>query len=147
MHRHDRFLKNTHEILSPFHKITSRVPMTGHEFLTGDRRVQRSVFGDNAAEAVVNISTNEFRWTSKLGGEVVLPPFGFVIESPTFAAFQASRWNGRNYAEPTLFTLRSMDDQPLASSKAVRIFHAFGDDEIVLGGARHRVRREAIVRR
>ena len=146
MHRQDRFLKNTHEILSPLNEITSRVPMTKHEFLSPDRKVQRSVFGDNTAEVVVNMSSDEFRWNSQLGGEVVLPPLGFLVEASEFVAFHASRWNGRTYADPPLFTLRSTDGKPLAAAAAVRVFHGFGDEWIDFRGATHRVQRASVVK-
>ncbi len=146
LHQSDRFLKNTHEILSPLNHITARVPMTSHEFLTADRKVQRTVFGDNAAEVIVNMGSNEFRLRSKLGGDVVLPALGFLIESPTFVAFRAARWNGRAYSDAPLFTLRSQDAQALAIAKTVRIFHAFGEDQIEFRGATRTVAREEVFR-
>ena len=36
MHALDRFVKNTHETLSPLNEISARMPMTKHEFLTPD---------------------------------------------------------------------------------------------------------------
>jgi hypothetical protein len=93
----------------------------------------------------VNVSTNEFRWESPLGGGVLLPPLGFIAETRTFVAFQASRWNGRAYREPTLFTLRSVDARPLALSKLVRVFHGFGDERIDVFGRMHAVVREGFI--
>lgn len=129
LHVLDRFVKNTHEILSPLNEITARVPMTEHEFLTPDRKVQRSVFGSGAerVEVIVNGSAGNLGHKSKLGGDVILPPFGFVIESPSFAAFCATAWNARKYPEPALFTMRSLDDKPLSKAKQIRVFHGFGD--------------------
>ena len=46
LHLVDRFVKNTYEILSPLNEITSQAPMTRHQFLTPDRKVQRTVFGE-----------------------------------------------------------------------------------------------------
>ena len=93
--------------------------MTQHEFLSADRKVQRSVFGEgaNAVQVVVNMSGAEYRFVSKAVGDVILPPNGFAIESPRFAAFCALRWDGVQYDRPTLFTLRSLDGKPLADSK------------------------------
>ena len=147
MHVLDRFVKNTHEILSPLNEITARTPMTKHEFLTPDRKVQHSVFGTegDVVDVIVNCSAGEFRCNRKLGGETVLPPYGFAIESATFAAFCAVKWNGQRYAEPVLFTMRTEDGTPLASSKRVRVFHAFGDDRVRIRDQLHRVRQEAIV--
>ena len=39
---------------------------------------------------VVNAGATDFRCQTKSFGEVLLPPNGFVVESPTFAAFHAS---------------------------------------------------------
>jgi len=137
LHPLDRFVKNTHEVLSPLNEITARVPMTRHEFLTADRSVQRSVFGSGSGETevVVNAGATEFRHLGKVGGTVVLPPYGFVVASPTFIAFYATEWNGLRYDQPTLFTLRSRDGQTLAESKTLRVYHAFGDDRLKLPGS------------
>ena len=147
MHPVDRFVKNTHEILSPLNEITARLPMTQHQFLTPDRKVQRSVFGDgaNAVEVVVNIGTADYRHSSKLGGEVVLPPYGFVAEAPGFAAFHALSWDGIRYQAPAMFTLRSLDGQPLQQSKRVRVFHAFGDARVKAAQSTRTVEKEAVV--
>ncbi|MBI5388490.1 MAG: hypothetical protein HZA90_27815 [Verrucomicrobia bacterium] len=147
MHAMDRFVKNTHEILSPLNELTSRVPLTQHQFLTPDRKVQRSVFGSgaNAMDVVVNMGTADFRHRTKLGGEVMLPPFGFVVESPAFAAFHARNWNGLSYEKAPLFTLRSLDGKPFSQSKQIRVFHAFGDARVRLDGSVRTVEKEAVV--
>lgn len=135
-HPLDRFVKNTHEILSPLHELTAQTPMTRHEFLTPDRRVQRSVFGQgaDAMEVIVNLGPNEFcRASREGGGEVVLPPLGFLVESPMFVAFHARNRGGLRYDTPTLFTLRSLDGLPLGQSRRVRVFHAFGDTRVTVG--------------
>jgi hypothetical protein len=135
LHLLDRFVKNTHEILSPLNELTSQMPMTQHQFLTPDRKVRRTVFGDgaNAVAVVVNAGVTDFSHRTKSFGEVLLPPNGFVVESPTFAAFHALTWNGLNYDAPPLFTLRSLDGKSLDRSKRVRVFHGFGDSRVKLG--------------
>jgi len=147
MHLFDRFVKNTHEILSPLNEITARMPMTKHEFLTPDRKVQHSVFGsgDAAVHVIVNASATDYSTKTKLGGEIVLPPYGFAIESPTFAAFCALQWNGRKYAEPALFTLRSDDGQPLGTSKRIKVFHGFGEGAVRVGEKLHTVKGDGVV--
>ena len=82
---------------------------------------------------------------SRLGGPVKLPPWGFVVDGPTFAAFYARRWNGRDYPQGALFTLRAQGGQPLSQASRVRIFHAFGDPRIDWRGSTHEVRREAVI--
>jgi hypothetical protein len=147
LHPMDRFIKNTYEILSPLNEITAQMPMTGHELLTADRRVRRTVFGkgDNAVQVIVNGSATNYVWSSKLGGEVILPPFGFVVESPTFIAFYSYRWDGLDYQSPALFTLRSLDQKPVTSSHQLRVYHAFGDAKIRIGQHTREVGREAVL--
>ncbi len=147
LHPLDRFVKNTHEILSPLNELTARVPMTKHEFLTADRKVERTVFGQGkgATTVVVNRSEGEHIVKSRLGGDVVLPPYGFLVESPTFVAFHALSWGGKRYDAPVLFTLRSEDRKPLARSRNVRIYHGFGDREMRLGKRIHQVLKQEVV--
>jgi hypothetical protein len=139
----DRFIKNTYEILSPLHALTAETPLADHDFLTPDRKVQRSVFG--AVRVIVNAGAEDYRVTSKSGGEVLLPPYGFLVDAPTFTAFHARSWGGLAYDDPPLFTLRSLDGEPLSRSRRIRIFHAFGEDRVRIGEKTHRVAREAIV--
>jgi hypothetical protein len=143
----DRFVKNTHEVLSPLNELTARERMTRHEFLTPDRKVQRSVFGDGAGatEVIVNTGADEFRVQSKLGGEVVLPPFGFLVESSQFVAFHALSWGGLRYESAPLFTLRAADARPLARSRRVQVFHAFGDAQLKLGRRVHTIEKAATI--
>lgn len=147
MHPLDRFLKNTYEILSPLHAGTARMRLTVHAFLTPDRRVRRSVFGEgeDAWEVVVNGGSTDWRHVSRNGGETVLPPFGFLVDGPAFAAFHARTWGGVVYENPPLFTLTSLEGKPLSSSRRIRVFHGFGDDQIRAAGAVRRVPREAVV--
>lgn len=147
MHSLDRFVKNTAEVLSPLHELTATMPMTRHEFLSPDRKVQRAVFGTgaDAFTAVVNMGATDYRHASKLGGEVLLPPFGFVVEGPAFAAFHARSWSGLRYDDPPIFTLRSLDGQPLATSRRVRAFHAFGDARLSWRNQTHTVTRETVI--
>ena len=147
MHSMDRFVKNTYEVLSPLNELTSRVPMTGHTFLTPDRKVQRTTFGEGRAAVIVivNEGDTDFACDSRVGGKLRLPPNGFLIDSPYFAAFYARDWNGVVYEEPTLFTLRSLDARPLGKSRKVRIFHGFGEDQIRVRKTLLRVQREKVL--
>jgi hypothetical protein len=149
MHPADRFLKNTHEVLSPLNELSARLPMTHHEFLGAGRTAQHSVFGEGAAaiHVVVNLGDSPITWTSRAGGAVELPPYGFVVEAPGFAAFRASTWNGRRYASPPLFTLRSLDGKPLAQSRRVRVYHGFGDAQLQFAAKLQTVARETVIER
>ena len=146
MHPADRFMKNTHEILSPLNEITGKMPMTRHEFLTADRKAQRSVFSDGTrtVEVVVNMGEAPLQWTSKLGGAIELPVYGFLVESPDFVAFRAQTWSGRRYDAAPIFTLRSLDGKPLAQSHRVKVFHASGDSELPFRGSTRTVVKEAV---
>lgn len=147
LHPMDRFVKNTYEILSPLNEITSRERMTSHRFLTADRKVQKTTFGEghSQTQVIVNGGTAEYRCTSKLGKDVLLPPYGFLVESPTFVAAHVLEWGGLRYASPVMFTLRGTDNRPLSYARKLRIYHAFGDDRLLLGGSEHRVAREALI--
>lgn len=148
LHPLDRFVKNTYEILSPLHELTATVPMTRHEFLTPDRLVQRSNFGsgENTLSVTANFGPNPIALESPTGGDVLLPPYGFVVESPMFVAFCALTWNGLSYSDPSLFALRSLDGRPLEKSEQIRVFHGFGDTRVKLGNRVCTVVREEIVR-
>ena len=118
--------------------LTAETPLTSHEFLSADRLVQRTRFGDVTV-------TVAYEQPAKIGDHMV-PAYGFVIESPRFVAFCATRYNGLDYPTPALFTARSLDGQPLAASGQIRIYHGFGDRRIRLSGKEFEVVREAIVR-
>ena len=143
----DRFIKNTYEILSPLNELTARLQMTSHEFLTPDRKIQRTVFGQGAKQVVVtvNLGGSEFDCPSKLGGQLRLPALGFLAEAPQFVAFYSSDWNGVGFSTPSLFTLRSLDGRALTNSRKVRVFHGFGDDKLRIGVNSVSIQREAIV--
>jgi len=77
-----------------------------------------------------------------MGGDVLLPPFCFVIESATFVAFHASSWNDVKYDKTVLFTIRSLDGQPIKEPKKIRVFHGFGSQKLKLRGEMRSVPRE-----
>jgi hypothetical protein len=104
------------------------------------------VFGENV-DVVVNRLLGrrgfmDYFHSSKMGGEVLLPPFGFVIESATFVAFHASSWNDVKHDKPVLFTIRSLDGKPIEESKKIRVFHGFGSQKLKLRGETRSVPRE-----
>ena len=148
MHRLDRFIKNTYEILSPLNELSARLPMERHEFLTSERKVQRTLFGQGTDQVrvTVNFGDSDYSCTSVSGGGVRLPPLGFLVESATYLAFYARNWHGLEYRKALpLFTVRSLDGRPLEKSHRVRIFHAFGEDQIQLGEQAISVPRETIL--
>ena len=147
LHPMDRFMKNTYEVLSPLNELTAQMEMTRHEFLPPDYQVQRSVFGEGAGQVVVvvNPGSAPYSFKSRLGGDCVLPPGGFLIEAPTFVAFYATSWNGLTYTDAPLVTLRSADGLPLARSRKVRVFHGFGDPQVRLAGGTFTVAKEEVV--
>jgi hypothetical protein len=147
LHPMDCFIKNTCEILSPLNELTARMQMTSHEFLTPDRMVRKTVFGTgkNSVDVIVNGGAYRYVCRSPIGGEVILPPSGFLVDSPTFVAFHALSWAGTKYSEPVMFTLRSLDDRPLSSSRKIRIYHAFGPEQIHIANASHSIGTEAVV--
>jgi hypothetical protein len=147
LHPLDRLIKNTYEILSPLNELTAQMQMSRHEFLTPDYQVQRSVFGEgeNQVVVVVNAGSTKYSVRSPLGGNVILPPAGFLIEGPTFVAFHSLNWNDLSYADAPLFTLRSQDGRPLTRSASVRIFHGFGDRRLKFRGKTLTIAKEEVV--
>jgi hypothetical protein len=147
LHPTDVFLKNTHEVLGPLHAATGHDRLTRLEFLTPDRAVRRALYGTGAAATtvVVNFGGGEARVTTPRGGEVVLPPWGFVVEGPRFAAFHATRWGGHGYADGALFTLQALDGQELDKARRVRVFHGFGAEVLPWRGKTYQVPREQII--
>ncbi len=135
----DRFLKNTHEILSPLAELTAHARLVRFEFLTADRAVRRATFGADGAPAAATVTANfgaaDYTATSAVGGEVILPRYGFLVESPAFTAFHASSWGGRRYEKPVLFTIR-------LEGGRMRIFHGFGDARLTWQGRELHVPRE-----
>jgi hypothetical protein len=147
MHPLDVFLKNTHEVLGPLHRETAHAILTKMEFLTKDYSVRKAIYGYelDATTVIVNFGTREAEVTSTLGGDVILPPCGFIVDGPRFAAFHASRWNEQDYSKGALFTLQAMDNKDLDKAHRVRIFHAFGPTTIRWKEHLYKVQREQVI--
>lgn len=128
LHPVDKFVKNTYEILSPLNEITSTMEMSDHEFLNPERSVQRTTFGQGPDHviAIVNAGSTDFPTKSRFGRNVILPPYGFLIEAPTFVAAHVREWNRTTHPEGVMFTLRSQDGKDLTGSRNVRQYTAFG---------------------
>ena len=148
MHPLDIFIKNTHEVLGPLHHVTAHERLTKFEFLTDDQSVRRATYGsgEDAVKVVVNFGQTPAEVSSEIGGRTVLPPWGFLVEGPQFAAFHARLWNGQDYGDGALFTLRPTDAKPLKESAAIRVFHAFGSATIVWQGKTYDIEREEVVK-
>jgi hypothetical protein len=147
LHPLDRFVKNTYEVLSPLNELTAQLPMTRHEFLTSDRKIQRTVFGEGkaAVQVVVNTSATNYICATSLGGDLLLPPGGFLADSRTFVAFYGGTSEESAAASPALFTLRSLDGKPISSSRQVRVYHGFGSDHLRIGKTIQTVPKETIL--
>ena len=124
----------------PAHAV--RVPRHGPQRCAG-RPTARAT---EATVVVVNDSPSRRQVASRLGGQVVLPPWGFVVEGPRFAAFLARRWNGRDYPDGRpVHAPRRRTGETCRMPDRVRIFHGFGDPRIDWRGTTHEVRREAVI--
>jgi hypothetical protein len=147
MHPTDVFLKNTQEVLGPLHTATAYHRLSKLEFLTEDRSLRRATYGqgESATRVIVSFASTPASVTSTLGGDVILPALGFVVESPGFAAFHATRWNGQEYEKGALFTLHPTDGRILKDSKKIRVFHAFGPTQLKWKGSLYEVKREQII--
>jgi hypothetical protein len=135
----DQFIKNTYEVLSPLGRDTALLPMTGHRFVTPDRKVESTRFGTD-----IHITVN-YGQADYATPQAVLPQWGFLIEGPALVAFYARSYGGLQYAEPALFVIRSLDGKPLASSRQVRIYHGFGDSRVEFRGKTLEVATEKLV--
>jgi hypothetical protein len=147
LHPLDRFIKNTHEVLSPLNRLTAQMPLSEYELLTPDGSVRRSVFGDGSVTAVANFGGADFTLHTARWGDVVLPANGFLVDAPGFVAFSAKRFNGRDYAQAPLFTLLSRDGKALERSRQVRVYHGFGDPALAWDGKTVDVKRETVLTR
>ncbi len=85
------------------------------------------------------------RVASRLGRAVRLPPWGFVVEGPRFAAFYAKRFGGKEYPDGALFTLQVIRGEDFKRASQVRVFHGFGDPVLAWQGATYEVRRQRII--
>ena len=141
----DIFLKNTHEVLSPLHELTARMNITDYEFLTADYKVRRSVFGNNEVFVTVNAGDKDYEYKCRDGSKALLPPFGFIVESPQYIAFHALSYNGVKYDKSALFTIRSLDGSPVDQSTKIRVFHGFGGQQIKIWNKVWTVAKEEII--
>jgi hypothetical protein len=148
LHPYDIFIKNTHEVLGAIHEATVYTRLTDFRYLTDDHTVRRAVYGtgDEATRITVNFGQTPAEVASQTGGRTVLPPWGFLAESPRLIAFYATHWNGQDYPNGALFTLRPTDDKPLKDSATIRVFHAFGPAVISWKGRTFEVKREETVK-
>lgn len=141
----DVFLKNTQEVLGPLNLATAHQRLEHFEYLNPEKTLRRAVYGNGkqAAVVTVNFSTAEVNVKTKLGGDVVLPAWGFTVETPNFAAFYAKQWNGIAYPAGSLFTIFALENKTLETAQKFRIFHAFGDSNLKWAGEAFDVPREA----
>jgi len=151
MHPVDVFLKNTQEVLGPLHSATAHDLLRKLEFLTEDPTkdftLRQATYGQgqDATKVIVNFAATDAQVESRFGGQIILPPWGFVIEGPRFAAFHARRWNEQEYGKGALFTIQAMDNKNLEEAHRIRIFHAFGPPTLRWNDNIHRVQREGVI--
>ena len=144
--KEDRFIKNTYELLSPFNLLTTHQRLTDFMFLTSERTVYCSRFGD-AATSMVNRGNVPATVQSKVYGEITLPPYGVFLECDTFMGFCSLSFGGVTYDSPVLFTVQSEDGKPLSQSRRIRVFHGFGEAELAFGGVTYSVTTEKTITR
>ncbi len=137
----DRFMKNTHELLSPLALRTSQAWIERYDFLDATRRVRRTTFS-NGAQVVVNGSAANVLVEMPSLGKLTLPPFGMAIEAGDFAAWVAVEAQDAKQSAPALFTFTSLDGSPISEAKRLRVFHGFGSAQLIWHGQRFEVRRE-----
>jgi len=148
LHPYDVFIKNTHEVLGAINEVTGYNRLTEFRHLSDDGAVRQAAYGsgDEAMKIIVNFGQTPAEVTSQTGGRTVLPPWGFLAEGPRLVAFHATHWNGQDYPNGALFTLRPTDDKPLKDAAGIRVFHAFGPATIAWQGKTYQVKREEVIK-
>ncbi len=126
-YQNDGLTLNTYRICSPLNRLTADTPMTAHRFVTGDRMVQQSEFGD------VRITVN-YGAVPYAAPNAVLPEYGFLVESPRMVAFRATSYGERTFAEATMMVAVSKDGKPLAESGSIDTYRAYGDTAVTIAG-------------
>lgn len=147
LHPVDIFVKNTHEVLGPLHELTAYNRLTAFEYVTEDHSVRRATYGEGSqvVKVTANFGQTPAEIASEKGGRTILPPWGFLVESPRFIAFHARSWNGQDYGTGALFTLRPTDGKDLKDSNSIRVFHAFGPATLSWRGKNYEVPREEVI--
>ena len=140
----DRYIKNTYELLAPLNLLTTHERITSLSFLDKAYQVRETRFSDSA-RVVVNLSKTPYAASCGLGGEVVLPAYGILVESESFIGFTGLSFGGEKWESPVLFTLTSMDGKPLDKSLKVRVYHGFGGEKLTFRGKEWSVRCEEIL--
>jgi hypothetical protein len=140
----DRFMKNTQEILGPLSRRTAQAWIERYEFLDEASLVRRTEFS-NGVSVHVNGSGKDAMVASQLWREVTLPPFGLLVEAGDFAALVGCAWEGHAAGTPALFSLTSLDGQPLSASGKVRVFHGFGPADFTWRGKSYTISKEMVL--
>lgn len=76
----DRFLQSYHDT-AHLQGAVAYAPMLSHRFVTGDKAVQESLFGDGTT-VVVNFGQEPRPYTTSDGRDVMLAPIGYWAEGP-----------------------------------------------------------------
>jgi len=134
MHPLDAAVKNLYEFLSPTNELAFFLPFSRYEQRPDG--LWLSAFGDDAVRVAVNMGGTPLDHA----GATLPPRSGFVVQAPTFLALHASAYGGEAYEPTALFTVRSLDGQPLERSAKLRVFHGFGPARLVLKTARRTAR-------
>ena len=105
----EAFTINVMNIFTPLMDRVRDYPMTAHRFLTPDRQVEQSEFGD--VRITVNYGDAPYDT-----GRFLLPKWGFAVEAPDYAACRADRIDGVPLTETTML-----------SAAPEKQFFAYGD--------------------
>jgi hypothetical protein len=82
-------MKAHYDFFSPLHRELGLLPLTGFQWLTADRTVQQTVFGDRV-QLIANFGEQEFR-----RGDLRVPPKSVVARWPEAGRqLLYTAWNG-----------------------------------------------------
>jgi len=112
--QHAAYVRKTYEVLAYLHRYTVDVVIEQHDWLTGDKLVERIILGDGTT-IIINGRSRTF--TAEPGlipglsgrNHFDLAPLGFLVQGPRMLAFWARSMNSI-LLEPELWAVARLDD-------------------------------------
>lgn len=107
------YVRRTHAVLAPLHRLTFPAFLTGHRFLTPDFLVEEARYTDGT-QVIINQGDAPYE-----NDQAALPPGGFVAAHSQFTAHDAVRVGGDTFTSRAWRIARTRDDKPLAESAKI----------------------------
>ena len=126
----ERFIKTSYEVLTHVARLRSREELYYYDNLDDSGDIQELRYGFDL-RIIINRSKESYEDPE---ARFVLPPQGFWVQHPFFVAFHATKAFGHSFKQPTLYTVRPLENKLWLRAAKVRIWRAFGDSKVRLGG-------------